>query len=185
LRCSTSWGFSVLGQVLISSFRLFIGLLGKWCFRVNTDYPKSLILTFISVAAAPLAAWVSANLQYALIVEKIAPLEQKKETLERNLNAAEKQMASLSKGLKTVDKRVEGLKSNFEVYMKEATEIKIGLEREQATLVVASTLVERLGDEYTRWQQQSKQLETELATIENYCLLGVVFKLLFKDSLTK
>uniref|UniRef100_A0A915MH52 Dynein heavy chain coiled coil stalk domain-containing protein n=1 Tax=Meloidogyne javanica TaxID=6303 RepID=A0A915MH52_MELJA len=128
-----------------------------------------------SAAAAPLAAWVSANLQYALIVEKIAPLEQKKETLERNLNAAEKQMASLSKGLKTVDKRVEGLKSNFEVYMKEATEIKIGLEREQATLVVASTLVERLGDEYTRWQQQSKQLETELATIENYCLLGAAF----------
>uniref|UniRef100_A0A914LMZ7 Dynein heavy chain n=1 Tax=Meloidogyne incognita TaxID=6306 RepID=A0A914LMZ7_MELIC len=128
-----------------------------------------------SAAAAPLAAWVSANLQYALIVEKIAPLEQKKETLERNLNAAEKQMASLSKGLKTVDKRVEGLKSNFEVYMKEATEIKIGLEREQATLVVASTLVERLGDEYTRWQQQSKQLETELATIENCCLLGAAF----------
>ncbi|CAK5016310.1 unnamed protein product [Meloidogyne enterolobii] len=128
-----------------------------------------------SAAAAPLAAWVSANLQYALIVEKIAPLEQKKETLERNLNAAEKQMASLSKGLKTVDKRVESLKSNFEVYMKEATEIKIGLEREQATLVVASTLVERLGDEYTRWQQQSKQLETELATIENCCLLGAAF----------
>lgn len=127
------------------------------------------------LAAAPLAAWVTANLQYALIIEKIAPLEKKKDTLVKNLSAAERQMDQLSKGLKSLDKKVDELKANFEVCMKEATEIKIELDREQATIVVAGKLVERLGGEYTRWQQQMKQLETELRTVESCCLIGMFF----------
>jgi dynein heavy chain 2 len=34
-----------------------------------------------SSAAAPLAAWVTANLEYSAILEKIAPLEQEKSKL--------------------------------------------------------------------------------------------------------
>lgn len=34
-----------------------------------------------SVAAAPLAGWVMANLQYSAIVEKIQPLEREKDAL--------------------------------------------------------------------------------------------------------
>uniref|UniRef100_A0A183BTS1 Cytoplasmic dynein 2 heavy chain 1 n=1 Tax=Globodera pallida TaxID=36090 RepID=A0A183BTS1_GLOPA len=128
-----------------------------------------------SAAIAPLAAWVTANLQYALILEKIAPLEQKKESLVKNLDAAEHQMERLSKGLKSLDKKVTGLKTNFESCMKEATEIKIELDREQATIVVAGKLVERLGGEYSRWQQQQKVLEDELKTVENCCLIGAAF----------
>lgn len=56
--------------------------------------------------------------------------------------------------------------------MKEATEIKLELDREQATIVVAGKLVERLGGEYARWQEQMKLLERELATMENCCLIG-------------
>ncbi|KAL3101915.1 hypothetical protein niasHS_003324 [Heterodera schachtii] len=128
-----------------------------------------------STAIAPLAAWVTANLQYALILEKIAPLEQKKESLVKNLNAAEQQMERLSKGLKSLDKKVAELKTNFENCMKEATEIKIDLDREQATIVVAGKMVERLGGEYARWQQQQKELEDELRTVEHCCLIGAAF----------
>ena len=46
-----------------------------------------------SMAAAPLAAWVTANLQYAAIVQKIAPLEQKKNALKENLDRAERDVS--------------------------------------------------------------------------------------------
>lgn len=49
------------------------------------------------------------------------------------MNKAEKQMDKLSKGLETVDERVAELKQNFEVLMKEATQIKIDLDKEQAS----------------------------------------------------
>lgn len=48
-----------------------------------------------SVAAAPLATWVTANLQYAAIVQKIAPLEQEKQTLRANLERAEREVSFL------------------------------------------------------------------------------------------
>uniref|UniRef100_A0A914XX81 Cytoplasmic dynein 2 heavy chain 1 n=1 Tax=Panagrolaimus superbus TaxID=310955 RepID=A0A914XX81_9BILA len=128
-----------------------------------------------SAAAAPLAAWVQANLQYSSIIEKIAPLENEKNALMKNLEKAEKQMDQLSKGLKSIDKKVESLKANFEVLMKEATQIKIDLDKEQATIVVAATLVDRLGGEFTRWQEQMHTLQQELDQMERCCLISAAF----------
>ncbi|KJH39615.1 hypothetical protein DICVIV_14507, partial [Dictyocaulus viviparus] len=61
-----------------------------------------------------------------------------------NLSKAEKQIQKLSKGLATVDEKVAVLKEKFERLMKEATQIKIDLEKEQDTIKVAGTLVDRL-----------------------------------------
>ena len=57
-------------------------------------------------------------------------------------------MDRLSKGLKTLDTKVEALKENFEVCMKDAAQIKIDLDNEQAIIAVAKTLVDRLGGEF-------------------------------------
>ncbi|VDN84039.1 unnamed protein product [Brugia pahangi] len=84
-----------------------------------------------SAAAAPLAAWVRANLDYSTILERVTPLQKEKNDLIKNLNEAEKQMEKLSKGLETVDERVAELKHNFEMHMKEATQIKIDLDKQQ------------------------------------------------------
>ena len=78
---------------------------------------------------------------------------------------AEKQMNKLSAGLASVDTRVAELKKNFEVLMKDAAQIKIDLEREQATIAVAGTLVDRLGGEFQRWSAQMETLAAELAQV--------------------
>lgn len=49
----------------------------------------------------------------------------------RSLGKVEKQMEKLSKGMKQVDIKVAELKNNFEVLMKDATRIKIDLDREK------------------------------------------------------
>uniref|UniRef100_A0A1I7WK57 AAA domain-containing protein n=1 Tax=Heterorhabditis bacteriophora TaxID=37862 RepID=A0A1I7WK57_HETBA len=49
----------------------------------------------------------------------------------RNLSKAEKQIDKLSKGLLTVDEKVTELKAKFELLMKEATQIKIDLDKEK------------------------------------------------------
>lgn len=45
-------------------------------------------------------------------------------------------MEKLSKGLATVDERVVELKHNFELHMKEATQIKIDLDKQQASFMI-------------------------------------------------
>ncbi len=73
------------------------------------------------------------------------------------MQKAEKQMDKLSKGLKTVDDKVSDLREQFETSTKEATQIKIDLEKEQETLGVAAQLVEGLSGEFARWNQQVSQ----------------------------
>uniref|UniRef100_A0A0N4ZU30 Cytoplasmic dynein 2 heavy chain 1 n=1 Tax=Parastrongyloides trichosuri TaxID=131310 RepID=A0A0N4ZU30_PARTI len=128
-----------------------------------------------SVAAAPLAAWVKANLQYAEILEKIQPLEKEKEKLMKNLQKSKNQMDNLSKGLLTVDAKVAQLKENFEELMKEATQIKIDLEKEQAIIGTAETLVNRLEGEYQRWTEQNTSLQKELDQLEIRSILAAGF----------
>ncbi|PIC50086.1 hypothetical protein B9Z55_000113 [Caenorhabditis nigoni] len=128
-----------------------------------------------SAAAAPLAAWVKANLEYSKILEKISPLENEKNKLIKNLKKAEKQMENLSKGLQSVDEVVGELKRKFEVLMKEATQIKVDLDREQDTIRIAGTLVESLSGEFERWKVQIETLGEEQSKMELCSLITSAF----------
>ncbi|VDD87205.1 unnamed protein product [Enterobius vermicularis] len=138
-----------------------------------------------SAAAAPLAAWVMANLQYSAILEKILPLEQEKVILTkfvfdlddslRNLTKAERKMCKLSEGLKTVDAKVSELKANFEALMKEAAEIKISLDEEQEKICAAGTLIERLSGEFDRWLQQVEELQFRSIQLKQSAIISAAY----------
>nr|CAD7430089.1 unnamed protein product [Timema monikensis] len=108
-----------------------------------------------STAAAPLAAWVMANVQYSHVLEKISPLEQEQAKLQHNLMMAKNQIGQLSSGLSDVDRTVAKLKDQLNTYTREAAEIEIHLNRAQETINAAEGLVEKLNDEYNRWKTQS------------------------------
>lgn len=75
-------------------------------------------------------------------------------------------MKNLSGQLSSVDQQVEQLRREFEESMKEATQIKIDLDREQSAIQVAGTMVERLKGEFERWQSQTSSLENELEMVK-------------------
>ncbi|KAF2899875.1 hypothetical protein ILUMI_06311, partial [Ignelater luminosus] len=128
-----------------------------------------------SVAAAPLAAWVTANVRYSLVLDKIKPLEREQNKLKQNLANAELQLEELSTGLSDVDTAVAKLKLQLSTYTKEAAEIEIHLRAAQDTLATAEGLVDKLNDEYERWQNQLKELSEELKMMPNNCLLAAAF----------
>jgi dynein heavy chain 2 len=74
--------------------------------------------------------------------------------ISRNFEQAQKQMGKLSKGLQSVDEKVAELRAAFESSTREATQIKIDLDRELEIINSASTLVTRLEGEYQRWKAQ-------------------------------
>lgn len=67
---------------------------------------------------------------------------------------AELQLEELSTGLSDVDTAVAKLKLQLSTYTKEAAEIEIHLRAAQDTLATAEGLVDKLNDEYERWQKQ-------------------------------
>lgn len=64
--------------------------------------------------AGPLAAWVTANVKYSRVLEKIRPLEEKQNKLKRNLENSNKKLNELSQELKVVDDKVEKFRLTFE-----------------------------------------------------------------------
>ncbi|XP_064610087.1 cytoplasmic dynein 2 heavy chain 1-like isoform X3 [Liolophura sinensis] len=128
-----------------------------------------------SAAAAPLAAWVTANVKFSYVLEKIEPLEKEQAGLLRNLQKAESRMEKLSHALNEVDEKVAQLRNRFEKLTKEAAELKIKLDKENETIQAAETLVSKLDGEYERWSSQVGELNTVLQELPKRALLAAAF----------
>ncbi|KRX75214.1 Cytoplasmic dynein 2 heavy chain 1 [Trichinella sp. T6] len=128
-----------------------------------------------SIAAAPLASWVTANLKYAEILAKIKPLEQQKYKLQKNLTRVERQMEKICVGLKTSDQRVAQLRERFETLTKEATQIKFDLDNASECLDRTEQLISKLGSEYERWKLQMQEMESDLDKLPYLSLLAAAF----------
>ncbi|KAK3100036.1 hypothetical protein FSP39_013759 [Pinctada imbricata] len=128
-----------------------------------------------SVAAEPLAAWVTANVKFSYVLEKIEPLESEQADLMKNLKKAEGRMDKLKRALDEVDNKVASLRNRFEKLTKEAAELKIKLDKENETIQAAETLVTKLEGEYRRWSSQVGELANELKELPKRALLAAAF----------
>ncbi|XP_017764042.1 PREDICTED: cytoplasmic dynein 2 heavy chain 1 [Eufriesea mexicana] len=111
-----------------------------------------------SVAAAPLAAWVLANLQYGQILQQVAPLEREQRQLAERLSAAEAQIGKLVAGLNTVESRVAQLQEELAKHSRGAAALQLRAEATEARLTTARALLQKLDTEHRDWQAQLEEL---------------------------
>ncbi|XP_060838419.1 cytoplasmic dynein 2 heavy chain 1 [Rhopalosiphum padi] len=128
-----------------------------------------------SAAAAPLASWVVANVEYSHILHKIKPLETEHASLKSKLQKAEEQIELLSDGLDSVEKNVSELREQLTVNTKEAAEIELNINKEKKTIEAAQKLVEKLDDEFSRWGLQVNELSLSLENLLPSTLLASAF----------
>ncbi|XP_055534643.1 cytoplasmic dynein 2 heavy chain 1 [Wyeomyia smithii] len=124
-----------------------------------------------SAAAAPLAAWVIANVKYSRVIQSIKPLEREQNELRENLEKAESEMKSLSNGLDNVNDTVKGLSEQLNVYTQEAAMLEIKLEDAKQTLHAAEVLVQSLSSEYVSWSKELEELNQTIACIDKRSLM--------------
>ncbi|CAJ0940079.1 unnamed protein product [Ranitomeya imitator] len=84
-----------------------------------------------SAAAAPLAAWVKANVQYSHVLEKIEPLEKEQAALQANFRRIEERKHKLEEQLNTVGRKVTELKEKFQARTTEAAKLEAELSKAQ------------------------------------------------------
>ncbi|XP_064481252.1 cytoplasmic dynein 2 heavy chain 1-like [Ornithodoros turicata] len=128
-----------------------------------------------SAAAAPLAAWVKANVMYAEVLQKIQPLESEQAKLKLNLSNAERRMNRLGTALEDVDQEVARLRDKLNKFTKEAAEIEIHLRGANETIATAEDMVQQLDGEYHRWTRQLAEMEEELKELPLRCLAASAF----------
>lgn len=128
-----------------------------------------------SIAAAPLATWVVANIRFSYVLEKIGPLEKEQAGLQHNLDKSEKKLEKLGKALATLDQNVKDMRNRFELLTTEAAKLKIELEKEEETIVAAENLVGKLEGEHERWSDQINNLTNELEELPQRTILAAGF----------
>ncbi|KAF0686502.1 Aste57867_21689 [Aphanomyces stellatus] len=129
----------------------------------------------VSVAAAPLAAWVKANMKHSIVLAKIEPLEADLADAKRSLEASQARLLSCEGELKAIDVKVDEMKSLFGEKTKEAEILRVGLERAESTLQKAQGLLGKLGGEQTRWSAQVKDLEHRVVELPMKLLMASGF----------
>lgn len=128
-----------------------------------------------SIAAAPLAAWVKANIKYSFVLEKIGPLEKEQNVLVKNLEQSEQKLAKFGTVLIKLDNKVKEMRDRFELLTTEAAKLKIEVEREAEIIVTAENLVGKLKGEYKRWSGQVGELGQELEQLPKRAILASGF----------
>uniref|UniRef100_A0A8C0I8A9 Cytoplasmic dynein 2 heavy chain 1 n=1 Tax=Bubo bubo TaxID=30461 RepID=A0A8C0I8A9_BUBBB len=128
-----------------------------------------------SAAAAPLAAWVNANVQYSHVLERIQPLEKEKAGLEANLKKTEDRKQKLEDLLNSVGQKVSELKDKFQSRTTEAAKLEAELSKAQKTLKAAEVLINQLDREHKRWSTQVSEITDELATLPKRAQLAAAF----------
>ncbi|KAI5098641.1 cytoplasmic dynein 2 heavy chain 1, partial [Silurus meridionalis] len=128
-----------------------------------------------SAAAAPLAAWVKANVQYSHVLEKIQPLEAEHAGLMENLRKTESRMSKLEAQLNSVGERVSELKDKFQRRTTEAAKLESEVSRAQETISAAEKLIHQLDGEHTRWSTQVDEISEELKTLPKRVQLAAAF----------
>ena len=132
-------------------------------------------ITRVSVAAAPLAAWVKANIRYSVVLEKIRPLESELSQAEDSLAKCNHRLQRCEEEILSIDNRVTALKSKFGEHTREAEKLRARLMMAEGTLAKAQNLLAKLSDEQARWQDQVKELRLELAALPRQLLLAAGF----------
>ncbi|XP_040902456.1 cytoplasmic dynein 2 heavy chain 1 [Toxotes jaculatrix] len=128
-----------------------------------------------SAAAAPLAAWVKANVQYSHVLERIEPLEREQAGLLENLRKTESRKNKLEDQLNSVGAKVSELKEKFQCHTAEAAKLEAEVTKAQDTITAAEQLISQLDGEHTRWNTQMSEIKNELDTLPIRAMLAAAF----------
>lgn len=128
-----------------------------------------------SIAAAPLALWVKANIQYASVIEKVAPMEKELNTLKSNLENSKKRVQQIEQELGQLDAKVEELRERFSSQTKDAEILRSSLEKALEVIQGSQELLEKLWGEGGRWEAQAKDIQVSISSLPRYTLLSAAF----------
>ncbi|EFC42807.1 cytoplasmic dynein [Naegleria gruberi] len=135
-----------------------------------------------SKSALPLAKWVTANVEYAEVLQQVGPLKREMEILLKSQEVLNNQLAQCESKLNTLNEKVKSLQDEYEQKTQEAESLKFGLQQAEKTLSSAKSLIGKLGGEKERWEQQLDALAKEMKDMPYQALLASSFMTYLPDA---
>ncbi|RNF09395.1 cytoplasmic dynein 2 heavy chain 1 isoform X1 [Trypanosoma rangeli] len=130
-----------------------------------------------SKAAAPMAEWLKAVVEYSKVLQTVAPMRDELQGYEANLRSGNEKKKKYEVKLSRVEEHVEELKKSFGEKTTEAERLKESLEQAERLYQSAHDLLSKLANEHARWATQSKAIQADQYLLPKRCLLAAAFVL--------
>eukprot|EP01013_Petalomonas_cantuscygni_P031315 TRINITY_DN574_c0_g2_i2.p1 TRINITY_DN574_c0_g2~~TRINITY_DN574_c0_g2_i2.p1 ORF type:complete len:4342 (+),score=1501.02 TRINITY_DN574_c0_g2_i2:256-13281(+) len=133
---------------------------------------KQEVIGRASKAAAPLASWCQAMVEYSSVIERVEPLTSELKKLEESAAKAQANLEKAESTVKELDAKVSEMKKRFQKMTAEAERLKANLEKAEGTLQAAEGLISKLSGEKTRWAATCDELTVQINQLPRLALLS-------------
>lgn len=129
----------------------------------------------VNAEAAVLAKWVVATVTYAEVLKKVEPLEKEAKILKSSGQLFKNQLTQCESKLVKLQEKVITLQNELQLKTKEVASLGNQLEKAEATLTSAQSLLIKLSDEKERWIIQNKEVTEKLKDLPSLCVISSAF----------
>ncbi|WFC97966.1 hypothetical protein MYAM1_000686 [Malassezia yamatoensis] len=125
-----------------------------------------------SKACGPLAKWVMAQLNYAEILERVAPLRNEVSTLEYRAAQTKKDTAIATQAIAELEESITTYKSEYASLISQIQSTKNEMQRIEQRVERSVRLLANLEAERQRWEQGRAEFEEQIRTVIGDALLS-------------
>lgn len=148
--------------------------------KMRNDYMSSPDFTFEKVnraskACGPLVQWVSAQVNYAEILDRVGPLRDEVAQLEDQALQTQAEAKAVEQTIDSLEGRIATYKAEYATLIAETEAIKAEMLRVQSKVDRSVKLLDSLSSERTRWEEGSKSFETQISTLVGDVLIAAAF----------
>jgi dynein heavy chain 1 len=128
-----------------------------------------------SKACGPLVKWVTAQIDYATILEKVGPLRQEVAQLEASAEIAERHAQETDRVVKDLEERITKYKEEYAVLIAEVQTLKKEMEMVKERVHRSTLVLSNLSSEQTRWAVAKENFSHQMETLIGDSLLCAAF----------
>ncbi|KAI9728167.1 MAG: hypothetical protein M1828_004628 [Chrysothrix sp. TS-e1954] len=128
-----------------------------------------------SKACGPLVQWVSAQVNFSEILDRVGPLREEVGQLEDQALQTKAEAQAIDNNIKELEHSIAVYKSEYASLISETEAIKTEMTRVQQKVDRSLHLMDSLASERKRWEEGSKTFETQIDTIVGDVLAAAAF----------
>ena len=121
------------------------------------------------------AAWLVAQVEFADILNRVAPLREEVARLEEAASSVKAQAAELDATIARLEAQIATLKEEYATLIRETEAIKGELDTVGTKVERSVSLLGNLGSESERWAAQAQAFQDQMATVVGDSLLAAGF----------
>eukprot|EP01088_Endostelium_zonatum_P017115 TRINITY_DN4896_c0_g2_i4.p1 TRINITY_DN4896_c0_g2~~TRINITY_DN4896_c0_g2_i4.p1 ORF type:complete len:1566 (-),score=517.57 TRINITY_DN4896_c0_g2_i4:241-4938(-) len=128
-----------------------------------------------SKACGPLVKWITAQLTYSEILNKIQPLRDEVASLESAAKELHDQQDEMEKTVTQLERSINKYKEEYAVLISETQNLKMEMENVKTKVERSVGLLKNLSSERTRWEKGSAEFKMHMSTLVGDVLLSSAF----------